>query len=183
MRSDSRVYTWPASETVERSPLQRRVERYLRPGQRLRDRTRLLGLLGYLVELAPLDVGNLGVQRQVDARNLEPAAVGAVEVDVGLGVESLWLVALVFEEGRELHRETPRVGRADEFLGVRPGFVLEAGREPEGPLYLAALGSEVAASVLSALPRGLGLSRGHVVTNYDLHSYGATGGPLSAPAR
>ena len=59
--------------------------------------------------------------RQVDAADLEAAAVGRRQVDAGLGLDRFGLVTGVAERQREGHREAAGMGGGDQLLRVRPG--------------------------------------------------------------
>src|SRR5205823_4198161 len=67
----------------------------------------------------------LGSRGELDARDAK-AAVGALEVDAGGGIDRGRRMAGALEPAGQRHREAAGVGGADQLLGVRSGSLLEA---------------------------------------------------------
>src|SRR3712207_5231331 len=94
--------------TARRSAFELGVEADLGARQRLRDRTALLRRLRLAAALVGVYPGDARACAQLDAGDLEPLA-GLVQVDVGVGLDALHLVAGAPERSGERHREAARL--------------------------------------------------------------------------
>src|SRR4051812_19635118 len=113
--------------------------------QRLADRAAGLGLLGEFFERLFIDARDLAFGLQDDLGDLE-ALADLVERDVGGGVHAPGLVPGLAEPGRQGHRETGGMRRADELFGIGAGGVLEARAERIAALERAALAGIISVS-------------------------------------
>src|ERR1700682_1955243 len=117
--------------------LQRCAQGDGRGGQRLRDRTVLLGVLGELLERRLIDPGHVAFGREIDP-GYPPAIVALVEMDAGRGPNFLRLVAGLRQPIGECHRKASSMRRADQLFRIRPGAVLHTALEGIRPLEGAA---------------------------------------------
>src|SRR3954454_22884421 len=103
----------PAEPTSEMVSDEFRLDRDRRDRrERLRDRARVLRLLGDLLEPRVLDPVDLGLGAQLDGRDV-PAGLRALEAHLGGGADPAGLEPGASERPRERHRVAPGVRRGD----------------------------------------------------------------------
>src|SRR4030081_363746 len=103
--------------------LQRCVEADRRAGQRLRDGTVLLRLVGEALEGCLIDARHVAFGRQIDPGD-SPALVALIEMHACRSPNFLWLLAGLCEPIGERHRKAAGMSRANQLFRVRAGAFL-----------------------------------------------------------
>ena len=93
--------------------------------ERLRHRAAVLGGLGLPLELVRVDTRHPRTRAQKDVGDGE-AVADLVELDRGLGLDALGLVARLTESRRQRHREAARVSGGYQLLRIRAVALLES---------------------------------------------------------
>src|SRR5271165_7076864 len=119
--SSARLARWPDRRVC--SGFERRVEGDVRP-EKLRNGAPGLGGLDRLIKIGLAGAGHLRIERQVNGCDGEPVRL-LLKRHVRFGCDPLGDQPGLLKLDRQGHRKASRVRRADQFLRVRAGPLLE----------------------------------------------------------